>query len=134
MSKIIAILSITMLFAACSSLTANSRVTVSFAEVDGAGQDVRKLKFLLTDKPTWACTAGDWKKAKAIEDSDHYTKEPAYILEGGKLDVLLITGTCDSYNSYIGSLSGNIFIGEHVSTGLGSRKSIGKVTGTYSRP
>ena len=134
MTKIIAILFAIVLLVACSSATKNRHGTISFKEIDANGRDVRELTFLLTDKPAQTCQSGEWKRAKAILDSHHYTKNPAYVFENGKLQVLLVTGVCDSYDSYMGSLSGSVFTGEHVGYGLGSSEGHGTVSGTYSKP
>lgn len=59
-------------------------------------------------------------------------KEPVYKLENGKLEVLLVNGFCDAYDSYIGQISNGAFEGEHVQYGWGST-SIGKVKGSPVR-
>lgn len=110
-----------------------SPAVVSFTETNPEGQQIRELTFGLTDEPTKTCISGSWKTARAIKDSGHYTKNPAYTLEKGRLEVLLINGPCDSYDSYIGQLKDRAFRGDHVAYGLGFSKTLGKVIGAYSK-
>jgi len=69
--------------------------------------------------------------AKAIDDRAGYTQKPAYTLENGRLEVLLVNSMCDAYNSYVGELSDARFRGDHVVYGLGYNKTLGTVSGTY---
>jgi len=106
---------------------------ISFTETSSAGQPVRELAFNLTDEPTKTCISGTWKTARVVKDSQHYTRNPAYTLDKGRIEVLLINGPCDSYDSYIGELTDRAFRGDHVAHGLGFHKTLGKVTGEYSK-
>lgn len=119
--------------AGCSHITtrAHARNMISFSEFDGEGRPVRQLSLILTNEPTRTCIAGDWKKATVVSDASSYTHNPAYTLENGKLEVLLINQMCDVYDSYIGELSSDQFQGEHVAYGLSFNRSLGKVSGIY---
>ena len=64
---------------------------------------------------------------------------PAYIWRNDRLEILLINRFCDSYDSYIGTVEGSAFVGEHVMYGRGSgptveSKATGTVSGSYSTP
>jgi hypothetical protein len=107
---------------------------ISFTETNESGQQVRHLSFLLTDEPAKTCIAGDWKKAKPVNDVQAYTKDPAYVIENGRLEVLLVNWACDVYDSYIGTLSNGTFNGHHVDYGLGYNKTIGNVSGIEAKP
>lgn len=117
---------------ALGAMVHGSGPRIVFVETDADGQEVRKLTLALTEQRARTCIAGDWKRAKVVVDADKYTRDPAYTLEDGKLNVLLVTGICDAYDSYVGELSNGTFDGEHAAYGLGSSRTLGKVTGTYS--
>ena len=134
MSKCAAALLVLFLMGGCAKYEHPDFPVVSFTETDAAGRKVRQLQVGLTAAPAKTCIAGDWKVVEVIRDEAGYTKNPAYTLVGGKLEVLLINSFCDSYNSYIGTLSGSSFSGEHVIYGLGTSKNLGSVSGAYSRP
>lgn len=123
-----------VVFAGCAGVTTRDRTKnlISFTEEDSAGHPVRQLSFILTNEPVKTCISGDWKKAKAIKDVAAYTNNPAYTLENGKLEVLLINQMCDAYDSYAGELSNGQFHGTHVAYGLGFNKTLGNVSGTYT--
>lgn len=134
MRKLTALVLVLVALAGCSSATmhARTRNLLSFTETDGAGREVRQLSFVLTDEPAKTCIPGDWKKARVVNDEAGYTKAPAYTLESGKLEVLLVNQMCDAHDSYVGVLAGGRFQGEHVAYGLGFSKTLGKVSGTYA--
>lgn len=105
---------------------------IAFTETSQTGEFVRKLTFELTGKNADACISGDWKQARAIDIRERYTKNPVYKIENGKIEILLINGICDSYNSYIGQLKDQVFHGRHVRYGLRFSETVGKVTGSYT--
>jgi hypothetical protein len=119
--------------AGCSSVAMHDHAKnmISFSEADNDGHPARQLSFILTNEPTKTCIAGDWKKARVVRDVSAYTRNPAYKLENGSLEVLLINQMCDAYDSYVGELSNGRFQGEHVAYGLEFNKALGKVSGTY---
>lgn len=106
--------------------------TYSFVETNLEGQEVRTLALALTDENGKACIGGNWKRARVVADPGKYTKDPVYTLENGKLEVLLINGYCDAYDSYIGEIATGTFAGDHVRYGWGS-KIIGNVKGNLSK-
>lgn len=134
MNRIFALLALLLALSACGGLTARSSAgnVIAFVETDSAGQQVRQLSFVLTRDRANTCISGNWMRSKIISDTPGYTKNPAYTLEDGKLEVLLVNQMCDSYNSYVGELSNGQFHGDHVVYGLGFSKTLGKVTGTYA--
>ena len=134
MTKIIATLASILFLLGCNGPAKSPYATISVTETDGAGRKVRELKFALTDRQAKTCISGDWKEAKALADERQYTKSPAYIWRNGQLEILLVNSMCDSYSSYIGSVSEGVFRGEHVVYGLGSGNSVGVVSGAYSKP
>ena len=58
---------------------------------------------------------------------------PAYRLENGRLEVLLVNGPCDADHSYRGTLENGVFSGDHVTYGMRVSKTLGRVTGSYSK-
>ncbi len=106
---------------------------IALIETNSAGHQVRELAFDLTDESTTTCLGGKWKTARAVKDPGHYTRNPAYTFREGELEILLTNGPCDSYDSYIGKVSGKAFSGDHVAYGLGFHKTLGRVTGAYSK-
>ena len=134
MTKSSGVLFLILLLVGFSGAAQNPPTTVSFIETDAAGQTVRKLSFALTENPAKTCISGDWKEAKVLGDEGHYTRSPAYTLDGDRLEVLLVNTLCDSYDSYTGNISGGAFSGEHVAYGLSFSKNLGKVAGEFSRP
>lgn len=104
---------------------------ISFIEINSVGKEIRRLSFALTQESAETCLAGEWKQAKAISGDTGYTKNPAYTLKNGQLEVLLINDKCDLYDSYIGKISHGQFRGSHVDYGLGFNKTINNVTGEY---
>lgn len=133
MFKLPYIVLVLVALAGCSSVATrgHAKNIVSFSEVDSNGHPVRQLSFILTNEPTKTCIAGDWKKARVVRDVSAYTRNPAYKLENGSLEVLLINQMCDAYDSYVGELSNGRFQGEHVAYGIAFDKALGKVSGTY---
>lgn len=131
--KTVALLLLAGLALACDGVCAEQTVerTYSFVEFNAAGQQVRVLELALTNQKGSSCLGGEWKRVRVVSDPDKYTKAPVYLLTNGKLEVLLINGLCDSYDSYIGETSNGVFAGEHVQYGW-SAKAIGKVRGTSS--
>ena len=123
-----------VVFAGCGGITTRDRTKdlISFTETNGEGQQVRQLSFVLTNEPVKTCISGDWKKAKVVNDIAAYTNNPAYTLENGKLEVLLVNQMCDAYDSYVGKLSNGKFLGDHVAYGLGFNKTFGSVSGAYA--
>ena len=133
MKRILASLLALFCVTGCAHLIHGRSPSVAFVETaDGAV--VRELEFVLTDAPIDTCLSGDWRKAVATTDTQGYTRRPAYIIEDGRLHLLLVNTLCDSYDQYIGEISGASFVGEHVSVGLGSSVKLGNVTGTYKGP
>ena len=118
-----------LLFTCGNACSCNADRTVLFIETDLAGKHVRVLVVALTDEKGTACIGGDWKRARIVFDPSKYSKDPVYKFETGKLEVLLVNGFCDAYDSYIGEISNGIFSGDHVQYGWNST-TIGKVTGT----
>jgi hypothetical protein len=105
---------------------------ISFVEATMEGKLVRKLTIELTDNIAETCIGKNWKKAHVINDIERYTKNPAYKIENGRMEILLVNNLCDSYDSYEGELTNQVFIGEHVRYGMNFSETIGKVSGTYS--
>jgi hypothetical protein len=108
--------------------------SITFSETDPAGIVVRKLSFLLTRQPAQSCLYGQWYAAKVLSDPKGYTQNPAYRFMNGGLEVLLVNGACDDYNSYIGKLAHGHFTGTHDEYGLGFSKTVGQVVGEYVQP
>ena len=117
----------------CAEGARHNPAAISFNETNPEGQRVRDLTFDLTDEPAKTCMSGTWKAARAIKDPGNYTKNPAYRLERGELEILLINGPCDSYDSYMGDVKDRVFSGEHVEYGMRFHKTLGKVTGVFSK-
>src|SRR6185437_12765430 len=107
MFKLSAIMLVVIALAGCCGVAAHGRTSdlASFTETDSSGHQVRQLSFVLTNEPAQTCISGDWKKAKVAKDVTGYTHNPAYTLENGILEVLLVNQVCDSYDSYVGELS-----------------------------
>jgi hypothetical protein len=114
---------------ACPAETV-TKVTVT--ESDGSGRPLRRLVFGLTDIPVHTCLGGDWKRARVLQDATGYTTDPAYSLHQGKLEILLVNGVCDAYDSYVGVLENGRFTGKHVGYGMQFSKMLGDVSGTYT--
>ena len=106
----------------------------SFVEIDPNGKTVRTLSFALTQQPIETCISGDWKRAEPLNDRKRYTERSAYIREGDSLEVLLVNTVCDGYDSYVGKLTGDRFLGQHVQYGLGFSKTLGTVSGSVPVP
>lgn len=85
--------------------------------------------FTFTEAAASTCLSGVWHQAKLLSAADRQVLKPAYRFEAGKLELLLSSELCDSYNSYVGNVNGKAFSGVHVSYGLGFSKELGKVTG-----
>ena len=113
--------------------THHTQSVISFIETNSEGHRVRELAFDLTDQATKTCLGGTWKTARVVRDPGNYTRNPAYRLEKGSLEVLLINGPCDSYDSYVGELKGRTFKGDHVEYGMRFHKQLGTVTGEYAK-
>ena len=131
-----AIARVAILGALASCLAANTQDpsnTMHFIETNSAGQRVRELVIELTSEPARTCLSGVWKGARAVKDVDKYMHDPAYRLENGRLEVLLVNGPCDAYDSYEGTLSDGAFSGDHVRYGMRFSKTLGTVTGSYSK-
>ncbi|MBB6368548.1 hypothetical protein FHR56_003727 [Xanthomonas sacchari] len=120
--------------AACNAQPQHHYSRVAFVETNAAGKEIRKLTFELTDQPAKTCISGEWKQAHVVSDPGRYTKTPAYTITDGQLEVLLINTVCDGYDSYVGTITGTTFSGDHVAYGLGFHKILGKVEGTYTAP
>ena len=133
MLKFSSLMLVLVVLAGCGGVTTRDRAKnlISFTETNGGGHQVRQLSFILTNESAKTCISGDWKKAKVVKDVDAYTNNPAYTLENGKLEVLLVNQMCDAYDSYVGDLSNGHFHGDHVAYGLGFNKALGSVSGTY---
>ncbi|KMM75015.1 hypothetical protein ACP93_13620 [Xanthomonas sp. NCPPB 1128] len=134
MLRIIAIAACMCLLMACTTQVRHRYPTIAFVESNDTGKEVRKLTFELTDQPAKTCIAGEWKQARVVSDAGRYTESPAYTMEDGKLEVLLVNTVCDGYDSYVGAITGTTFSGEHVAYGLGFHKALGKVEGAYQAP
>ena len=119
---------------ACIAQPQHHYPRLAFIETNAAGKEVRKLTFELTDQPAKTCISGEWKQARVVSDAGRYTESPAYTMEDGKLEVLLVNTVCDGYDSYVGAITGTTFSGEHVAYGLGIHKALGKVKGAYQAP
>jgi hypothetical protein len=104
--------------------------SIGFSEQDAKGQPVRRIAVALTDEPAESCLGGEWKKVRVIADDANGTAKPVYREDNGKLEVLLVNTMCDAYDSYIGTLRGGRFSGEHVQYGWGS-KTVGQVSGVF---
>jgi hypothetical protein len=131
-----AIAHVAILGALVSCLAANTQDpsnTMHFIETNSAGQRVRELAIELSSEPAKTCLSGAWKSARAVKDVDKYMQDPAYRLENGRLEVLLVNGPCDAYDSYRGTLLGGVFSGDHVTYGMRFSKTLGRVTGSYSK-
>lgn len=137
MSKLISIIALGFLLVSCRQEFQSEHTTMSLTETDEAGRVVRELSFELTDQSAKTCLVGDWKVANALVDISSYTHNPAYAWRDGDLEILLVNRFCDSYDSYIGRIEGESFVGEHVIYGRGSGPMIegstaGIVSGIYS--
>jgi hypothetical protein len=115
----------------CASFGHASESSYSFVETDKEGQPVRTLDLALTDQKGRACIGGKWKLARIVSDPQSYARNPVYTLENGILNVLLINGICNVYDSYIGDITNGVFEGNHVRYGWGS-KTLGKVRGSLN--
>lgn len=131
MRKLIVLTALFAVAAGCAVFAAPKHGVITFVESSDKGQ-VRTLKIGLTDAPAKTCLSGDWRAAKVLEDPARYTRKPAYELQGKNLELLLVNGVCDGYDSYVGKLEGTAFKGEHVAYGLGHNRTLGAVSGTYA--
>src|SRR5690606_9008173 len=76
-------------------------------------EGTNKLTFRLTEEPADTCISGDWFRAKVTSAGGFKLSDPAYTYSGGRLEVLLTNGICDSYTSFVGKVSGGQFSGAH---------------------
>ena len=83
----------------------------------------------LTETPSDTCISGDWFQAKVVSADGLKFSDPTYTYSDGRLEVLLTSGLCDAYTSFIGTVSGTQFNGAHVSYGLFGSTEHGKVVG-----
>jgi hypothetical protein len=98
-----------------------------FVETDDSGKAVRTLSVVLSDQPADTCIGGDWKAIRVISDPSRYTRQPAYVLTDGRLEILLVNGLCDAYDSYIFDESAETGVGLHRAYGMFGGNSLGRV-------
>ena len=96
-------------------------------EFNDSGENVRTLELELTDEPAHTCISGDWRKVKIASDPSRYTRQPAYVLSENRLEILLSTGLCDAYDSYIFDKDASLGRGEHVAYGMFGGRTLGRV-------
>jgi hypothetical protein len=96
-------------------------------EFNDSGESVRTLGLELTSEPADTCISGDSRKVKVVSDPARYTREPAYVLSENRLEILLNTGLCDAYDSYIFDKDASLGRGEHVAYGMFGGKTLGRV-------
>jgi hypothetical protein len=105
-----------------------------FVVYDGRGKVEKQLRFQVTGDSASTCLSGEWKRLVPVGGAASATSDPAYLLEGRNLLILLSTGLCDGYDELKGELSGLSFEGRHVSSGLLGGTDHGKVTGKAATP
>ena len=110
-----------------SVLTAAPGDNWTVVEFNDAGESVRTLRLELTAESADTCISGDWRKIKVVSDPARYTRNPAYVLSENRLEILLNTGLCDAYDSYIFDKDSSIGRGEHVAYGMLGGKTMGRV-------
>lgn len=110
-----------------SVLTARPGDNWTVVEFNDSGENVRTLGLKLTGELADTCISGNWRKAKVVSDPAHYTREPAYVLSENRLEILLNTGLCDAYDSYIFDKDASLGRGEHVAYGMLGGKTLGRV-------
>lgn len=99
----------------------------TIVEFNDSGENVRTLGLKLTDEPADTCMSGDWRKVKVVSDPARYARESAYALSRNRLEILLNTGLCDAYDSYIFDKDASLGRGEHVAYGMFGGKTLGRV-------
>jgi hypothetical protein len=100
----------------------------SLAETADSGTPVRKLQLEFTDEAGDACIGGNWKRVRVLSDPSRYAKDPVYDSSGDGLQILLVNGICDSYDSYF--FRGNDAVGQgtHDHYGWSATRTIGSVS------
>ena len=105
-----------------------------FVIYDSGGKIENEVSFKVTADPAATCLGGDWRKLVVLRETSPMTSDPAYLLEGRNLLVLLSTDLCDGYDELKGELSAASFSGQHISSGLFGGTDHGKVTGKAATP
>ncbi|MFT3896310.1 MAG: hypothetical protein QM719_01190 [Thermomonas sp.] len=134
-------LSIACLLTACatnnrsSDSPANDDIRISIAgekwsltETDETGKPVRTLRVQFTDRPGDACIGGNWKRVRVLSDPSRYTKDPVYDFSEDGLQILLINGICDSYDSYFFRKDEPVGQGTHDGYGMSGGETVGHVS------
>ena len=114
-------------------LTAASGDLWIVVEFNDSGENVRTLRLELTDERADTCISGDWNKVKVVSDPANYTRSPAYAISQNRLEILLNTGLCDAYDSYIFDKDAGLGRGEHVAYGMLGGKTLGRVVAYRSK-
>lgn len=72
-----------------------------------------------------SCLSGDWKRLELVSGSYEGMSEPAYMTSGGRMEVLLRSDICDSYDHLEGTVGNGLYVARHSVFGLGSGKNLG---------
>lgn len=105
-----------MALATPATLNVNSRWALVL--LDGHGQVAGSLVVRLTDAPVKTCDTGAYRRVEVL--SDHRVDkslplfEPAYLVEGSALRIVLTTGVCDDSYAIIGGVTEAGFSGIHM--------------------
>ncbi len=99
---------------------------------DSKDQVATSISFKITDEPADTCMSGDWKKLLTLRENKPTTRNPAYMLAGRNLSILLSTGLCDAYDELQGELDARGFEGRRVLSGLFGGADQGKALGKPS--
>lgn len=139
-SQIVA-LSFACLLAACASHVPAPASTVDsdirkaiigekwlLTETDDSGKAVRTLQLEFTDEAGDACVGGSWKRIRVLSDPSRYTNDPVYDFSNDDLQILLINGICDSYDSYFFRKGDAVGRGTHDHYGWSAAQTIGSVS------
>jgi len=94
---------------------------------DGATADAFVVR--VTETPQDACLSGDWRKLEIVSGNAGKLRNPAYMIHGRNLHILLSTALCDAYPMYEGELSDNGFTGTHNFTHMFGGDEYGTVSG-----
>lgn len=99
-----------------------------FTIVDRPSNKPTRATFIVESDDADSCLAGEWKKLRMVGGSYKGVSEPAYVLEGNHLTVLLTSDICDSYDKVEGEIKSGQFLGRHSWFGIAGGKDVGNVT------
>lgn len=83
----------------------------------------------VTDEPAKTCMSGEWKSLHVVKESAAVMHEPAYLIEGRNLRILVWNLGCDRYDMLTGTIDDVGFVGSRNLNGLRDSTRIGPVEG-----